>query len=97
MTRNEVIKKLEQLSEKLNNEYGVASLSLFGSVARGEAGETSDVDVLVEFNRPTGYFGLVKLQLYLEEVLGCSVDVCTPGGLKPRMREEVLKEAVRVA
>lgn len=97
MTRDEVVQTLKPRCGELQRDYGVASLRVFGSVARDEACESSDADLLVEFNRPTGYFGLVKLQLHLEGLLGCHVDLVTPGGLKPRMREHVLKEAIRVA
>ena len=70
---------------------------LFGSVARDEANAASDVDALVEFDRPTGYFGLIALQECLENRLGCKVDVGTPGSLKPRLRARVLQECIHVA
>jgi predicted nucleotidyltransferase len=95
--RDEIIRILREHSQELEERYGVASLRLFGSVARDEATKTSDVDLLVEFNRPTGYFGLVRLQLFLQEVLGCKVDLGTPGSLRPAMQERILKEAIRVA
>ncbi len=81
---------------KLIFDYGVASLSLFGSTARGEAGDQSDVDLLVEFNRPTGYFGLVALQEYLAALLGREVDLGTLPALKPRVRSRVEQEMQRV-
>ena len=76
--------------------FGVASLLLFGSVARGEATPQSDVDLLVEFNRPVGYFGLFALQDYLEHLLGCPVDVGTLDSLKPYIRERVVENLIRV-
>jgi predicted nucleotidyltransferase len=66
-------------------------------MARDEARSDSDVDMLVEFDRPTGYFGLFRLQHRLEEILGRRVDLGTFNGLKPRVRDEVLQEAIRVA
>ena len=57
----------------------------------------SDVDLLVEFDRPVGLFGLFALQDRLEELLGCKVDLGTPRSLKPRLRETVLREMVYVA
>jgi predicted nucleotidyltransferase len=77
--------------------YGVKSLALFGSVARGEARHDSDVDVLVEFDRPTGLFGLVALQLRLEELLGNPVDLGTPDSLKESIRSRILEECVYVS
>jgi len=65
-------------------------------VARDEATSTSDVDLLVEFNHPVGYFGLFALQDYLEKLLGCPVDVGTPHSLKPTLRERVMGEAIHV-
>jgi uncharacterized protein len=77
--------------------YGVKNLALFGSVARGEARPGSDVDLLVEFNRPVGLFGLVALQQRLEGLLGCPVDIGTPDSLKTSIRSRVLEECVHVA
>jgi predicted nucleotidyltransferase len=75
---------------------GVRSLHLFGSLARDEATEASDVDLLVEFDRPVGYFGLVALQDYLSRLLDQSVDVGTIRSLKPRIRQQVEKELLGV-
>jgi predicted nucleotidyltransferase len=97
MNRKRTIQLLSGLSAELADKYGVKSLLLFGSVCRDEAGPDSDVDLLVEFDRPVGYFGLFALQSYLESVLGCKVDLGTPNSLKPRIRERVLGECVRVA
>src|SRR5947209_6659883 len=77
--RDQVLAILKAEQSRLRAEFGVKSLALFGSVARDEAGPDSDVDLLVEFDRPTGYFGLVRLQLFLQEALGRAVDLGTPG------------------
>jgi predicted nucleotidyltransferase len=87
---------LKQKNAELTKQFGVKSLSLFGSVARDEATSVSDVDLLVEFNRPVGYFGLFALQDYLENLLGCSVDLGTPDSLKPYIKERILGEIVHV-
>ena len=97
MQREEVIRKLNQRRADLRERYGVKSLALFGSVARNEATLASDVDLLVEFDRPVGLFGLFALQDYLESLLGCPVDLGTPDSLKPRIRARVLQEMVHVA
>ncbi|MEO7838044.1 MAG: nucleotidyltransferase family protein [Anaerolineales bacterium] len=96
MKQDVVIKILKQKNAEMTTQFGVKSLLLFGSVARNEATTTSDVDLLVEFNRPVGYFGLFALQDYLEKLLGCSVDLGTPDSLKPRIRERVMGELIRV-
>ncbi len=96
MRRDDVLRILKQKDAEMAQRFGVKSLLLFGSVAREEATPGSDVDLLVEFNRPVGYFGLFALQDYLEDLLGCSVDLGTPDSLKPYMRERVRGELIRV-
>ena len=76
-------------------KYRVKSLSVFGSIARGEADEQSDVDLLVEFEQTVGLLTFVRLQRYLETILGCEVDLGTPESLKAYLQEGVLEEAVR--
>jgi len=66
-------------------------------VARDEARLDSDVDILAEFERPVGYFILVRLGAYLEQILEHRVDLVTPGALTDRLREEIRREAVRAA
>jgi uncharacterized protein len=97
MKREAVVHLLAIHRDVLHERFGVRTLSLFGSVARDEATEVSDVDLLVEFDRPTGYFGLIALQEHLQDLLGCRVDVGTPNSLKPRLRDEVLRECIHVA
>jgi hypothetical protein len=96
MEQEAVIRLLKQKNAELETKFGVKSLLLFGSVARNEATTASDVDLLVEFNRPVGYFGMFALQDYLEELLGCHVDLGTLDSLKPYIRERVLGELVHV-
>ena len=97
MKQDAVLQLLKQKNAEMERNFGVKSLLLFGSVARDEATPASDVDLLVEFNRPVGYFGLFALQDYLEKLLGCSVDLGTPDSLKPYLRERVMGELIRVA
>jgi predicted nucleotidyltransferase len=75
-------------------KYGARNVRLFGSVARSEADEQSDIDFLVELEPGRSLFDLGGLQYDLEQLLGCRVDVVTERGLKPRIRERVLREAV---
>lgn len=76
--------------------YGVSSLAVFGSVARGEERPNSDVDLLVEFSQTNGIFEFIRLKTYLEELLGRPVDLVTPDALKPQLRERILRESIRV-
>lgn len=78
-------------------ELGIGSLSVFGSVARGEATESSDIDLLVEFSRPVGLFHFAHVRRRLSELLGAEVDLVTVNALREEMRERVMKEAIRAA
>jgi hypothetical protein len=75
-------------------KYSAYNVRVFGSVARSEADEQSDIDFLVELGAGRTLFDLGGLQYDLEQLLGCRVDVVTERGLKPRIRERVLREAV---
>jgi predicted nucleotidyltransferase len=72
--------------------FGVKSLALFGSAVRGEAKPTSDIDILVEFNKPIGLFSFIRLQHRLSEILGRQVDLVTQEALKPQLRDHILEE-----
>jgi predicted nucleotidyltransferase len=75
-------------------KHGAYNVRLFGSVARGEADEKSDVDVLVELEPDRSLLGLGGILADLENLLNCKVDVVTEKGLKSRIRDRVLQEAV---
>ena len=76
---------------------GVSALYVFGSVARGDAEDCSDVDILVEFEGAPSYNQYMDLKFLLEDSLGCSVDLVTRAALKPRLRAAIEKEARLVA
>jgi len=96
MRRDEVVRVLESHTADLR-KFGVKSLRLFGSVARDEAADTSDVDLLVSFERTPGFSSFMKLRIFLEDLLGAKVDLVTENGLRDRVRPYVEKEAIRVA
>ena len=80
---------------ELEARYGVESLAVFGSVARGEADDGSDVDLLVRFRgEPPSLFEFVRLERQLSQLLGLSVDLVMETALKPRLRERILAESV---
>jgi uncharacterized protein len=81
---------------QIAGKYGAHSVRVFGSVARGEADAQSDVDFLVELETGRSLLDLGGLQFELEALLGRPVDVVTERGLKARIRERVLREAVPV-
>lgn len=93
MRRGEALAILAAHQEQLKR-FGVKSLALFGSVARNEAKPDSDVDLLVDFFQPVDLLEFVRLQQYLEEMLGKPVDLGTLDCLKPQLREQVFKDIV---
>jgi len=97
MKRDEVLRIIREQQKDLVEHYHIASLSVFGSVARDEARADSDVDMLVEFAKPIGLFQFIELQQRLEILLGCKVDLGTLRSLKPGIKASVLQEAIRVA
>lgn len=94
LSRQTVIETLLAHQQQIQT-FAVKTLFLFGSVARDEAGADSDVDLLVEFEKPVGLFTFIELKDYLEEILNCSVDLGTPQSLRPCLRDIVLRGAVR--
>lgn len=98
MNPNEVMEMLRR-NPTLLDKFSVRSLSVFGSVVRGEAGPGSDVDILVEFepDADIGLFEFVELKDCLSDLLGAPVDLATPDALHPAMRDRILREARRVA
>lgn len=94
VTREDVQRRLSEQRAELA-KLGVRSLDLFGSVARGESAPESDVDLLVEFDRPIGLFHFFRVQRHLEAILGCRVDLVMREAVKPQLRDRILREAVR--
>ena len=96
MTLEERLKGRRDDILRLAAKYGARNVRAFGSVARGEADEASDLDLLVELEPGRSLLDLGGLQFELEALLGCRVDVVTERGLKRRIRDRVLREAVPV-
>jgi len=96
LARDEVLEALAAQRSMLER-FKVSAISLFGSVARGEPTEESDIDLLVEFSQPIGLLQFVELKRLLEELLGRPVDLVTPKAIKPQLRDRILKEAIRAA
>ena len=94
MTLRELLKAKREEILAVCAKYGARNVRVFGSVARSEADEQSDIDFLVELEPGRTLFDLAGLQYDLEQLLGCRVDVVTERGLKPRIRQRVLREPV---
>jgi predicted nucleotidyltransferase len=97
LRRDEALAILSEHQAELKQEFAVKSLAVFGSVARDEARADSDVDLLVEFDQSVSLFEFVGLQQHLEGILGRKVDLTTPSSLRPQMRDQILREAIRAA
>ncbi|MBW2370147.1 MAG: nucleotidyltransferase family protein [Deltaproteobacteria bacterium] len=98
MNKQQIIDNI-QANRALLEEFSVKSLSVFGSVVRGEARPDSDVDILVEFEADAriGFFAFARLQRRLSDVLGRPVDLVTPDALHEGMKNRILEEAVHAA
>jgi predicted nucleotidyltransferase len=96
VTKREAIRRLVRNREKLRG-FDVRHIAVFGSTARDQATQHSDVDVLVEFEpaATVGLFTFVRLQSFLADVMGTRIDLATPDALRPEMRDEIVAEAVR--
>ena len=96
MNRRDAIEILTRSKPELQARFGVKRLALFGSTSRGVAKTGSDVDVLVDFDGPATskrYFGV---QFYLEDLLGCPVDLVTEKALRPELRPYIERERIDV-
>ena len=96
MNRAKALQILAEAKPELAQRYGVVRLALFGSTARDEARSDSDVDVVVSFDGPATskkYFGV---QFFLEDALGCPVDLVTEKAMRPELRPYIEREAVSV-
>jgi len=96
MTRDDLLRRLAEHRDELR-DLGVARLAVFGSFARDEAVESSDVDLLVEFSRPVGLFHFSRVRQHLSEILGRHVDLVTVNGLRKEIRDRVLRESIDAA
>jgi uncharacterized protein len=96
MNKQKAIQSLTKNKAVLNQRFGVTRLALFGSTARNAANDNSDIDILVSFDgvaTSQRYFGV---QFYLEDLLGCSVDLVTEKALRAELRPYIEREAIDV-
>lgn len=93
---NQIKTSLNENLGFLQSTYYVKSIGVFGSVARGDNTEGSDIDILVEFSEPIGFFKFIELEDFLSEILGEKVDLVTKEALKEAIKEGILNETVYV-
>jgi predicted nucleotidyltransferase len=97
MKNCELKKNIAILSNEINflrRNYSVKAIGVFGSVARSEQKKYSDLDVIVEFSEPVGFFKFIELEYFLSRVLKRKVDLVTKNALKPAIKQNVLKQTV---
>jgi predicted nucleotidyltransferase len=99
LTREKITDLLQKEYPYLTSEYGVKRIGLFGSYAKGTASETSDIDLVVEFERSLG-FRFIEFTEYLEHLLGKKVEVLTPAGIQgirlPRVAKSIKDSIIYV-
>ncbi len=82
--------------KSLCENYQITEIGIFGSYARGEETQASDIDILVDYQTAPTFVMLVELRDYLSQLFGLKVDIVTKNGLKPRIRERVLAETIYI-
>ncbi len=82
--------------EILKERYKIKEISIFGSYIRGEQIETSDIDILVDFERPVSLLHIISFENYLSDLLGIKVDVIPKRNIRKEIKQDILKEAIPV-
>lgn len=96
MSRSELIAKLKQLNEEIRQKYHGKIVGLFGSYARGEETEHSDIDLLIENESSVSLFVLGGMKIYLEEKLNKKVDIVTTSALRDEIRPYIMNELIYI-
>lgn len=93
LEKNFIEECLAESKKVLHEQFGVEKIGYFGSYARNEQKQTSDIDILIELGKPIG-LEFLDIKYYLEEKLGIPVDLVTVNALKPQMKDQILKEVI---
>ena len=96
MNKQVVLTKLKSRIEEIRQRFSVRNLSIFGSIARDESTEDSDVDVLVVFDREGSFDLFMDLKFYLEDLLEVKIDLVTDKALRPQVRRAIEQELIHV-
>ena len=92
LTINDILEILRQNKVFLEKNFKVTRIGVFGSYAKGLQHSESDIDIIVQIERPMSFFKFLKLQEYLTELLGRKVDLLTFSSLKPYIKDKILQE-----
>ena len=91
ITKTDILSKLRELKPELHKHYAVKEIGLFGSYSDESNTENSDIDILVELDRPIGW-KIFTLEIYLEKVFGRKIDLVTKNALKEQIKDHILKQ-----
>lgn len=91
-----IIEKITNSLPAIKSSYHVQYLGVFGSTARGQQTAGSDVDLLVDFSRPVGFFAFIRLENHLSKLLNKKVDLVARQALKPVIKDDILKEVIDI-
>ena len=81
---------------RIAGRYGATNIRIFGSTARGEGGPESDIDLLIDLEHGRSLLDLIAIKQDLQDLLGCKVDVVTEAAISPRIRDEIIDQAVNI-
>jgi uncharacterized protein len=90
-TENPIFEKLRELKPMLEKEYSVSEIGLFGSFSDNTYTDNSDIDILIELERPIGW-RIFTLEIFLEKTFGRKIDLVTKGALKEQIKDQILKQ-----
>jgi predicted nucleotidyltransferase len=91
ITKIDILTKLKELKPELYKDYAVREIGLFGSFSDGSDTEESDIDILVELERPIGW-KIFTLEIYLTRIFGRKIDLVTKNALKEQIKDNILKQ-----
>lgn len=92
MTQVKIREKIHKQLPLLKKKYHVKKIGIFGSFVRGEQKKGSDLDILVEFETPIGFFEFIRLENLLSRILGEKVDLVSKKAIKPAVKKEIFKQ-----
>jgi len=95
ITKNDILSRLKELKPTLHGEYAVKEIGLFGSFSDNTFNEESDIDIIVELERPIGW-KFFSLELYLESVFNRKIALVTKNALKEQIKDSILKQVIYV-
>ena len=90
-SKNDILNKLRELKPILSRDYSVKEIGLFGSYADDNARDDSDIDLLIELDKPIGW-KFFSLEIYLEEIFGRKIDLVTKSALRERIKDDILSK-----